>query len=527
MILPKLKARIALMIQRGRAVLVRRLVTLVRYIGRDPGLMIEISDMMPPHLNLVIKVDCDGRILHVSRRCARSLGFRQDELIGRYFWSHLHVAEEVALVQRAFSSLPDASFPRLFLLRWLMRDGTERVLSWSNEVERDQLGHARGVTLVGRDLTSWIERVGITPLKMFEQIPAYIWAVDRDLRVTLSVGAGLTGIGIKTGQLVGMSLYDLTHIEDDQGERTIFRHKQALAGETVRYDGSWRGHTYESVLQPFRDGKGSITGAIGVGLDVTDRKRIEHDLEVALTREKEARQAAERLSRIKDEFLVMLSHELRTPLTPILGWIDVMRRESMSDEEAQMALEIIEHNAKSELRLVNDLLDMSSIMAGKMRMEAEAIDLGQVVTNAVQAISLAAKSKDISLEFIRDEHPCMVWGDRDRLLQVVWNLVVNAVKFTPKFGCIKVQLRSTASDAIVTVADSGIGIAQDFIAKVFERFTQADSSLTREYSGLGIGLAIARDLTEAHGGRLVAESPGIGMGATFTLSLPLKPVRCA
>jgi signal transduction histidine kinase/ActR/RegA family two-component response regulator len=247
-------------------------------------------------------------------------------------------------------------------------------------------------------------------------------------------------------------------------------------------------------------------------------------LQAALESEQRARRQAEAADRLKDEFLATVSHELRTPLSAILGWAAMLNMEALDEKTTRVALTTIERNAKAQAEIISDILDVSSIMTGKLRIEARAVELAAIVRAAVDTLQLAAKAKGLSLSVSLDDDACLVAGDPDRLQQIVWNLVSNAIKFTPKGGAAKVHLERVNSNLELTVSDNGIGISEEFLPHVFERFRQADSSSTRAHGGLGLGLAIVRNLVELHGGTVSAKSSGLGQGAKFIVQLPVATV---
>ena len=243
-----------------------------------------------------------------------------------------------------------------------------------------------------------------------------------------------------------------------------------------------------------------------------------------LAAEREARAEAEAANRSKDEFLATLSHELRTPLNAILGWAQLLRMGVLPADEAEQGLQTIERNAKAQAQLVDDLLDLSRIISGKLRVEMRPVDLVSVVEGALDSVRPAAEAKGISVVPVLDAHAGPVAGDGGRLQQVAWNLLSNAIKFTPRGGRVDVWLRSTGADAELTVSDSGTGIRPEFLPHVFDRLRQGDASSTRRHGGLGLGLAIVRHLVELHGGTVSADSRGEGRGSTFTVRLPRTPV---
>ena len=247
-------------------------------------------------------------------------------------------------------------------------------------------------------------------------------------------------------------------------------------------------------------------------------------LMATLESERAARSLAERSNRMKDEFLATLSHELRTPLNAILGWVQLLVRGDLKDGDARRGLEAIERNSRLQAQLIEDLLDMSRIEQGKIRLDVQEVDLSQVVDVALAAAAPAAAAKGLTLDRRIDPSVGPVIGDPARLQQVLWNLVSNAIKFTPGGGTVTVSLERVPGYIELSVRDTGIGISPEFVDHMFDRFRQADGSTTRRYGGLGLGLSIARQLTELHGGSLMAQSDGEGLGAVFTIRLPATAV---
>ena len=257
-----------------------------------------------------------------------------------------------------------------------------------------------------------------------------------------------------------------------------------------------------------------------------DNARLFEERAHLLERERAARTQAERMGELKDEFLATLSHELRTPLGAILGWAQVIRaRPTMGMDELRRAVEVIERNARAQTRLIEDLLDMSRITSGQIRLDVQLVQPASFIEAALETVRPAAEAKGIRLEKVLDPHAGPISGDPGRLQQVIWNLLSNAIKFTEKDGKVQVVLARVNSHIEISVSDSGIGIQPEFLAHVFDRFRQADGSTTRRHGGLGLGLAIAKHLTELHGGTIWAKSGGEGRGATFTIHLPLTAVH--
>ncbi|HKO44838.1 MAG TPA: MASE1 domain-containing protein [Pyrinomonadaceae bacterium] len=262
---------------------------------------------------------------------------------------------------------------------------------------------------------------------------------------------------------------------------------------------------------------GSIGGQIGQFLE---RKRNEEEREQLLAREFAARAEAERANRTKDEFLAIVSHELRTPLNAIVGWASMLRSGSLDPARKTRAIEVIDRNAKAQAQLIEDILDVSRIVSGNLRLSPRPVQLQQVIEAAVDSIRPASDAKQISLSVELDKNAGSVSGDPDRLQQVVWNLLSNAVKFTPSGGEVSVELKAANSHAEIIVSDNGTGIPAEFLPHVFDRFRQADGSKTRRHGGLGLGLAIVRNLVELHGGAVQVHSDGEGKGTSFVIKLP-------
>jgi len=254
-------------------------------------------------------------------------------------------------------------------------------------------------------------------------------------------------------------------------------------------------------------------------------RQREAEREQLLDSERAARSEAERLGHLKDEFLATLSHELRTPLNSIQGWATVLRQKSASPADMARGLETIERNVRAQAQIVNDLLDMSRIISGKIHLEVQPLQIHEVVSQAVESIRQSAEAKGIRMQSILDSGIGLVRGDVNRLQQVLWNLLSNAIKFTPRDGRVQVVLERVNSHLEIVIEDTGIGISPDFLPFVFDRFRQADPSTTRRYGGLGLGLSIVKSLVELHGGGVRVKSPGENLGSTFIVSLPILHVR--
>jgi PAS domain S-box-containing protein len=309
--------------------------------------------------------------------------------------------------------------------------------------------------------------------------------------------------------------------------------------ESVRVAKDGRQIDVSLTISPVRDAAGRIIGASKVARDITGQKRAERELQAAkaaaeqanrqkdelLASERAARAEAERASHLKDEFLATLSHEIRTPLNAILGWAQILRAQATSAADVAEGVEIIERNARVQTQIIDDLLDMSRIVSGKVRLDVQRLDVGAVVRAAIETVRPAADAKGVRLQAVLDPLAGPVSGDPNRLQQVFWNLLTNAVKFTPRGGRVQVLLERVNSHLEVTVIDTGEGISPEFLPHVFDRFRQADGGTARRHGGLGLGLSIVKQLVELHGGTVRVKSAGVGSGATFTVSLPLTVIH--
>jgi PAS domain S-box-containing protein len=263
----------------------------------------------------------------------------------------------------------------------------------------------------------------------------------------------------------------------------------------------------------------------GTTQDITDRKRVDEERKQLLDIERAARVEAERTSRMKDEFLATLSHELRTPLNAILGWTQLLKRDQQDPETLSEAISVIERNVRVQTQLIEDLLDMSRIISGNVRLDVQGVELSEIINAAMEGVKPTAETKGVRLEKVIDRLVGPVSGDPARLQQVLWNLLTNAIRFTPKGGKVRVLAEVMQSHVEISVVDTGEGISPDFLPHLFERFSQADGSAKRKHRGLGLGLSIVKNLVEMHGGTVRANSRGEGQGATFIIQLPLRVAK--
>jgi len=295
--------------------------------------------------------------------------------------------------------------------------------------------------------------------------------------------------------------------------------------ETIRCAKDGRRLNISLSISPVRSQDGQIIGASKIARDITERVRIEEEKASLLAGERAARERAEAASRAKDEFVAMISHEIRSPLNAILGWSQMLRQGTLDKTATTNALESIERNARAQAQLVSDLLDISRVITGKLRINARPVDITNSLESALESIRPAAEAKQIHIEVEREPYATVVTGDADRLQQVFWNLLSNAVKFTPRGGRVEVKVARVDSQLEIIFSDTGAGISREFLPYIFDRFTQADTTSARSHAGLGLGLAIVRHIIELHGGTVSAESEGVGKGATFRLMLPVRALQ--
>jgi PAS domain S-box-containing protein len=406
--------------------------------------------------------------------------------------------------------------------RIVRKDGALRWVEARGRLFSDANGNADQMMGICADVTDRKQSEEKFRLAV-EAAPTAMLMVDAGGRIVLANTLAEQLLGYPRNEIVGMSIEHLVpaqfrahHLEYRTNYLAGASQRPMGAGRdlyAVRKDGSEV--AVEIGLSPIQTADGIFV--IAAVTDITVRKR-------AAEAERQARRHAEEASRAKDEFLAMLSHELRTPLSAILGWAVILRRGQMPLERASHALEVIERNARAEAQLVESLLDLSRIAAGKLRLDTERVDLSSLVQAVVDSLRPSANAKGVALEMAARPGPMIVVGDSGRLQQIFSNLLTNAVKFTAQDGHIQVRLTRIGSQAQIQVIDDGEGIDPDFLPHIFDRFRQADGAKSRAHGGLGLGLAIVRELVQAHGGTAVAESQGKGRGSTFTVTLPIPAV---
>ncbi|HEY8226420.1 MAG TPA: ATP-binding protein, partial [Pyrinomonadaceae bacterium] len=334
-------------------------------------------------------------------------------------------------------------------------------------------------------------------------------------------------LGYSRDEFLGKELWEIGLFSDKEASQKAFRELQAKG--YLRYEDlplqtvEGRLREVEFVSNVYEEDSHQV---IQCNIrDITERKRAEEERRLLLESVEAARAEADTANVIKDEFLATVSHELRTPLTSILGWSNLLTTGNLDEQASKRALETIARNARAQRRLIDDLLDVSRIITGKLRLHMRRVELAQMIEAVVEGLRPAADSRNIHFQTALDRRVSPMSGDPDRLQQIIWNLLSNAIKFTPKGGRVRVRLERIDSHVEITITDTGEGIEPELLPHVFDRFRQSDSSNTRGYGGLGLGLSIVRELVELHGGTVSVASPGLGGGTTFKLILPVRSVH--
>jgi len=412
---------------------------------------------------------------------------------------------------------------------WVTKDGRLVDISLTVSPVKDSTGRIVGASKIARDIR---ER------RRFDETRGRLAAIvdsSEDVIISKTLNGIITSwngaaermFGWTPAEAIGRHLTliipEERRAEEDEVIAKIRRGERVEHFDTVRITRDRRLIDVSITVSPVRDSTGRIVGASKIARDITERRRIEEERKQLLASERAAREDAERANRAKDEFLAVVSHELRTPLNGVFGWARMLQSADLDEPTRRRALTAIVRGAAAQVRLIEDLLDISRVVTGNLQLDLRLVELRNVIEGALETVRPAAAAKHIEIETDFDATPATVLGAADRLQQVLWNLLMNAVKFTPRDGRACVRLRRGETEAEISVTDSGEGIGPDVLPYVFDRFRQEDSSSTRAHAGLGLGLALVRHIVELHGGAVTAESPGKGCGATFTVRLPLAP----
>jgi PAS domain S-box-containing protein len=497
----------------------------------------------------IFMLDPDGNIRSWNRGASRIMGYDEEEAVGRHF-SLFYGPDDLA-AEKPKRELEAALLEgHIEDEGWRVRkDGTR---FWANTIIstlRGEDGIVRGFAKITRDVTE--RRLAEEELRQSTEIFQLLVSSVKDYAIFMldpdgyiaTWNSGAQKIkGYKPEEIIGQ------HFSKFYGEEDIRNHKPERELEIAREQGSvedegWRlrkdGSRFWAlvVITAVYEASGKLRGFAKVTRDITDRKRAE-ETQRALYEQREARlqaeeerhraessyRAAQEANRAKDEFLMTLSHELRTPMTAILGWSRMLPAMSSQDPLFREAINSISTGAQLQARLIDDILDVSRIVSGKLRLSPEPMEIAHVIKSAVDSVTPTAAAKQISLTISLAPALGSMVADPTRLQQVIWNLLSNAVKFTPRHGTVNISARRTASHIQIAVTDSGEGVDPQFLPHIFEPFRQAESPQTRVHGGLGLGLSIVRYIAEAHGGTVSAESEGRGKGSTFTVTFPVLAV---
>jgi PAS domain S-box-containing protein len=483
----------------------------------------------------IISKTLDGIIVTWNEGAQRIFGYAAEEVIGKSITILLppdHLEEEPQILARLRRGERIDHYQTVRI----RKDGSRLDISLTVSPVRNAKGDIVGASKIARDITPQKRaedalRVSDNRFRiMADSAPVLIWMANTARTFTWFNKTWREFTGRPMDEELGFGWTQNVHADDLQScldtftqsfeKRVPFRLEHRLG----RHDGTWRWvinqgtPLYEGVTENF-------SGYVGSCIDITDMRQAQTERDQLLQAERSARAEAERLGHMKDEFLATLSHELRTPLNAILGWAALLRRVGSESPDYQRGLETIERNARVQGQIVGDLLDMSRIISGKVQLDVEPLDLQEVLTAAIDSVRPSIEAKKLRFRTVLDAGAARIRGDANRLQQVFWNLLTNAVKFTPSGGSVHVTLERVNSHVEVTVEDSGIGIKPEFLAFVFDRFRQADSTTSRRYGGLGLGLSIVKQLIEHHGGSVRVKSPGEGQGSSFIVALPVSAVH--
>ena len=461
----------------------------------------------------IFMTDTDGRITNWNVGAQHILGYSEEEIVGKdaaKFFTPEDRAKDIPRKELATAAINGRAEDE----RWhIRRDGSRFWASGVVTPIRDHTGKLIGFSKVMRDMT---ERNRLTEERdrFFALSMDMLAIVQLDGRFQRVNPAFQTGLGFSEEELLAMSLFDLVHPDDRL--KTMSGYEKLTTGEPIKSmenrlrtkDGTYRWVAWSYFPVP-EDGL-----AFGVGRDVTELRNIHEILRLRA-------QELEDANRVKDEFLATMSHELRTPLTSILGWSRLLDSNQLADKERERAIQIIQRNAEAQSKLIEDLLDVSRIITGKLKIEFQPVSFASVTDSVIKSLRPAIDAKQLQLETTIDPAAGPILGDPARLQQIVTNLLSNAVKFTPNGGKIDVTLERFDSHVQLRVADTGVGIPAEHLPHIFERFRQVDSSNVRAHGGLGLGLAIVDYLVRQQCGSVSAESDGVGKGSIFTVEFPL------
>jgi len=479
----------------------------------------------------VISTDDHGRIALMNPVAEDLTGWSQPEALGRPISEVFQIINELTQLpvenpcERALREGVVLGLANHTIL--IARDGRKHAIDDSAAPIKDKQGRIVGAVFVFRDVTEkrQLELARSRLAAIVESSDDAIISKTLDGTITSWNNSAERLFGYTAAEAIGQPISMLA--PEDRVDEMPAILARLRRGERIDHFHTVRRRKNGEIVHisltvsPIRNDRGEVVGASKIVRDISENMRLAAERERLLASEQAARLEAERADAIKDEFLATVSHEVRTPLNAILGWTHLLQSGRLSADEVREGLEIIERNTRVQARIIEDLLDMSRIMSGKISLEIVPVELQSVIESALAALRPAADANGLVLQTKFEGTSGSVLGDPGRLEQVISNLLSNAIKFTPSGGRVEIRLTRAGSHVEIEVADTGRGIAPDFLSHVFERFRQADSSSRREHGGLGLGLAIVKQLVELHGGTVQASSPGEGQGATFTVVLPM------
>jgi len=474
----------------------------------------------------IVSKTLDGLITSWNRAAERIFGWTAAEAVGRSITIVIppdRLAEEEDILAR----IKQGEKIEHFETTRMRKDGTRFEISLTVSPIKNAKGEVIGASKIARDISARLHGD-----EAIARLAAIVNSAD-DAIVSKTLDGVITSwnraaqamFGWTAAEAVGQRITLIIPRErwpeEDEVLARVCKGESIDHFDTVRVRKSGERIDVSLTVSPVKDARGRIIGASKIARDVSDRKRAEAERTKLLQTVQQAREEAEELNRSKDQFLAVLSHELRTPLNAIFGWARMLQSAAMDEATSRRAIDAILRNATAQVQLVEDLLDVSRIITGKMRLDVQWLDLKSVIESALDAVQPAASAKGLKIETVLDPNAGPVVGAADRLRQVVWNLLMNAIKFTPRDGRVQVHLRKLKSHVEIVVSDSGEGIQPEILPFIFDRFRQGDSTTTRPHGGLGLGLALVRHLVDLHGGRVRAASEGPGRGATFVVELPV------
>ena len=484
--------------------------------ARHLAAIVESSD------DAIVSKDLDGTVVSWNRAAERLFGYAAPEMIGRSI-RVIVPPDRQTEEDHVLATVGRGEVVDHFETVRLRKDGSLVPISLTVSPIKNAAGGVIGASKIARDLTriQRSQRDAIRLAAIVQSSDDAIISKDLNSIVTSWNGAAERMFGYAASEMVGKSIRliipDDRQYEEDDVLFKIRRGEPVEHYETVRRrkDGSLI--PISLTVSPILDNDGVVVGASKIARDISDRTRAEEERQRLLVIARDA-------SRMKDEFLATLSHELRTPLNAIVGYLRLLQAGLIGGEKQRRAIDTIARNAASLTQIVEDMLDVSRIISGKVRLNVQSVELSILILETVETTRPASDARGVRVETIVDPDVGPVSGDPERLRQILWNLMSNAVKFTDRGGHVQVRLARVDSHIELTVTDTGIGIPPEFVPHVFERFRQADAGVSRVYGGLGLGLAIARHLVELQGGHISVHSEGVGRGSTFRVELPLRSV---